>query len=137
VIWAAVLLMLAQVPDGVKSEPNLEKRFLLAFDVAGRAIDDARKAYGEGDAKAVRKAADDAAAAVEYALATLEGMGKPPYKNGGNYKKAELRSREILRRFDTLIKDAVLEDREALEKPQARVAAVHDKLLEGVMSKKP
>jgi hypothetical protein len=135
--WWVVLAVLAQVPDAVRKEPAADKRVAAAYVFAGVSVDAARKAHGEADSEGTRKAVEDAAAAVEFALETLEGMGKPPYKNAGNYKKAELRTRELLRRLDTLVKDASVDDREILERAQARVTRVHEKLLEGVMSKKP
>jgi hypothetical protein len=119
----ALLLLFMQIPDAVQKEPIPEKRYQLALDVAIKASTD--KNYNL------------AAEATEFALKSLEDMGKPPYKNGGNYKKAELRTREILRRIDALIKEASIDDRPAVEAAHARINAVHEKVLEGVMSKKP
>ncbi len=79
---------------------------------------------------------EKAAEAVELALKALEDMGKPPYKNASNYKKAELRTRDFLRRIEALRKSANFEDRAALDSAFNRVNAVHETLIEGVMSKK-
>ena len=77
-----------------------------------------------------------AADSVELALKSLEDMGKPPYKNANNYKKAELRTRDFLRRIEALRKNESFDDRGALDSAFNRVNAVHETLIEGVMSKK-
>lgn len=118
-------------------EPDLEKRYLQAFDAAGKAIDASRAASNEGKPEESRKLLDESASAVESVLTTLEAMGKPPHKNAKNYKRAELRSREILRRIDALLRDSGIDEREFLKSARERVSAAHEKLLEGVMSKKP
>jgi hypothetical protein len=122
-IALGVLLLLATVPDSVRNEPPGEKRYLAALAYAVQSMVDGR--------------IDDAVEGAEFALVSLEAMGKPPYKNAGNYKKAELRLRELLRRCDARIKEAGVDERPALEKAYERLTAVHEKLLQGVMSKKP
>jgi hypothetical protein len=114
-----------------------ERQYMLAFDNANKAIDSSRTSSSEGKAEEAKKSLENAAKEVETALATLEGMDKPAYKNGKHYKRAELRTREILRRIDTLLRDAGFEERDSLKSAHERVAAVHEKLLVGVMSKKP
>lgn len=122
-IAVGVLLLLAIVPDSVKNEPPGEKRYQAALVFALQSMVDGK--------------IDDAVEGAEFALLSLEGMGKPPYKNAGNYKKAELRVRELLRRCDARIKEAGIDERPTLEKAHERLTAVHEKLLHGVMSKKP
>jgi len=117
------LLLLGQVPDAVLNEPVAEKRYQLALDVAAKAL--------------VEKKLVVAADATEFALKSLEAMGKSPHKNARNYKRIELRTREFLRRADALIKEAGVEERPMLEEAQSRINAVHEKVLEGVMSKNP
>jgi hypothetical protein len=125
-----ILCLLAQIPDHVTNEPIAEKRYQLALDVAAKALMEAR----QSDPKAKL---EEAAAATEFALKSLEAMDKPAYKNGRNYKRIELRTREFLRRAEALIKEASVEERPALEGAYNRINAVHEKVLEGVMSKKP
>jgi hypothetical protein len=127
---ALILCLLAQIPDQVANEPVAEKRYQLALDVAAKALMDARQA----DPKAKL---EEAAAATEFALKSLEAMDKPPHKNARNYKRIELRTREFLRRTEALIKEAGVEERPALEGAYNRINAIHEKVLEGVMSKKP
>jgi len=124
-----ILCLLAQIPDAVRNEPIAEKRYQLALDEAARALDSARQSD-------VTTNLEFAATAVEFALESLEAMGKPGYKNTKNYKKIELRTREFLRRADQLIKEASIDDRAVLQAAYSRINAVHEKVLEGVMSKK-
>lgn len=126
VVW--IFLVLSQMSDSVRNEPNPEKRSQLAFDSASRSIDAARTS----DTKEKLEAA---AEAVEFALKSLESTGRPPSKNSGSYKKAELRTREFLRRVDAILKDSSIDDRPTLLSAQERINAVHEKLLLGVMSK--
>ena len=125
-----ILCLLAQLPDSVLNEPIAEKRYQLALDVAAQALIDAR----QSDPKAKL---EQAAEATEFALKSLEAMDKPPYKNSRNYKRMELRTREFLRRADALIKEASIDERPSYESAYNRINAIHEKVLEGVMSKKP
>ena len=124
-----IFFLFAQLPDSVRNESDPEKRYQLAFDSASRSLDAAR----QSDTKLLL---EDTATATEFALQSLEEMAKPAYKNTKNYKKAELRTREFLRRVDALLKDSGIDDRPSLLSAQARINAVHEKVLLGVMSKK-
>ncbi|MBY0502957.1 MAG: hypothetical protein K2X03_03540 [Bryobacteraceae bacterium] len=123
--------------DAVKAEPVLEKRVVRALDCAQESLTEARKHYEAGEDAALKKSLAQVADASECALATLEEMGKHPSRNVRHYKPTEMRLREILRRLVTLRNDAGLEVRPLVEQCEKRVEAVHDKLLDGVMSRKP
>jgi len=123
--------------SAVKSEPVLEKRVHRALDCAQENLTEARKHYESGDDGALKKALEQTAEATEYALTTLEDMGKHPSRNVRNYKPAELRVRELLRRITTLRNDASIDQRPSVVECESRLNAVHEKLLEGVMSRKP
>jgi hypothetical protein len=127
-VW--IWLLLAQIPDAVKNEPVAEKRYQLALAEAGKILEAAKD-------NEPKKSLEDAADLCEFALTTLESMGKPPHKNAGNYKKIELKTREFLRRVEAISKEASIDDRPGLEAAFNRINAVHEKVLEGVMSKKP
>jgi hypothetical protein len=130
------LLLFVALSLGAQA-PDAEKRYMAAFEAAHKAIDASRTATNDAKPEEAKQLLDSAATEVESVLRILESMGKPPYKNSSNYKKAELRTREVLRRIDTLLRDAGFEEREILKSAHERVTAVHEKLLEGVMSKKP
>ncbi len=122
--FVLALLLFAQDADP-------EKKYMAAILAANQAIDASRAAGMD------KQELDKAAGEVEKVLRILEETGKPPYKNAKHYKKAELKTREILRRIDTLLRDAGVDERETLQSAHDRVQQVHEKLLEGVMMKKP
>ena len=124
------LSLLAQIPDSVSNEPVAEKRYQLALVEAGKILASAK----DNDPQ---KSLESAAELTEFALTTIESMGKPPHKNATNYKKIELRTREFLRRAEAIRKEAGIDERPSLEAAFNRINAVHEKVLEGVMSKKP
>ncbi len=127
-VW--IYLLLAQIPDSIRNEPTAEKRYQLALVEAGKILESARD-------KDPRVTLESAADLTEFALSALESMGKLPHKNAGNYKKIELKTREFLRRAEAIRKEAGIDERPSLEAAFNRIYAVHEKVLEGVMSKKP
>jgi len=127
-VW--LCLLLAQIPDAVKNEPVAEKRYQLALAEAGKILQAAKD-------NNPKQSLEAAAELTEFALTTLESMGKPPYKNASNYKKIELKTREFLRRAEAIKKEAGIDERPSLEAAFNRINAVHENVLEGVMSKKP
>ncbi|MBV8847741.1 MAG: hypothetical protein JO307_33420 [Bryobacterales bacterium] len=120
---------------GVQSEPNLEKRSEMALDYANQALDAARESYSRGEFEQTQAQLEDVGASVDVAYQALEKTGKDPRRSPKFFKRAELRTRELLRRLDGLLQTVSFADRDVVEKVHARVAAVHDNLLEGIMSK--
>lgn len=119
----------------VKAETNLERRSDLALDYANTVLDEAREAYNAGDAAKLETALDNARASVELSYQSLEETGKNA-RNNKYYKRAEMRTRELVRRLDGLREMVGFEQRSMVEKVRERVAEVHDDLLKGIMSKK-
>lgn len=129
-------LTLALDLTGVKSEPNLEKRSERALDYANTALDAARDAYGRGEFDACQTQLDEVGASVDVAYEALTQTGKDPGRNPRAFKRAEMRTRELLRRIEGLLQTVSYSDREAVQKIHERVSMVHDHLLEGIMSKR-
>jgi hypothetical protein len=141
-IWGAWSLAFAQPgaqpgPDlnGVKSEPNLEKRSDRALDNANLALDVARDAYGRGEVEQSKAALEQVGASVDLAYESLQQTGKDPRRNG-KFKQAELRIRELLRRLEGFGQSMSFTDRNVLDKVRDRISMVHDDLLDGIMSKR-
>lgn len=135
-----LVLMAANLPPDlaqVKAEPVLDKRAQLALDFAGQRLTDARAAYEKGEYKALPGFVDAITTGAELCILSLEGMGKHPAKNVKNYKLAEKRMRELLRRVATFRSDVSFEDRAVVEKAERRIGEIHEKLLEGALSRKP
>lgn len=131
-----LLLTLAFDLTAIKSEPNLEKRSERALDYANTALDAARDDYAAGDYDKTQSELEEMCASVDLAYESLSDTGKDPRKDPKFFKRAELRTRELLRRLEGLAPGMSAVDRGTLEKVRARVSDVHDNLLKGIMSKK-
>src|SRR6185295_11973769 len=119
----------------IRLEPNLEKRSDLALDHAKVALDAARDAEAAGEEDKLKAALKDALDSVELSWNSLQETGKYARNNNG-FKKAEVRTREMLRRLDGLRDLAAFEDKAEVEKVRTRVAEVHDDLIRKIMGKK-
>jgi hypothetical protein len=140
--WRATvlgLLLAAALPAGIKevlAEPNLEKRSKLALDNADAAYQAARTAYDAGENGRATAALQEVRESVEVAYASLEGTGKDPRKSPKWFKKAEMETRDLLRRLSSFQDSMSFDDRAAVEPVKAKVQQVHDKLLMGLMEGK-
>jgi hypothetical protein len=130
-----MLLLLALDLSAIKNEPNLEKRSDLALDYANTALDSAREAMTAGDDAKVLSALAEVGESVDLSWHSLTDTGKYA-RNNKFFKRAEVRTRELLRRLDGLRDIAAVDDHSAIEKVRARVADVHDALIQGIMGKK-
>jgi hypothetical protein len=130
-----MLALLALDLTTIRSEPNLEKRSDLAMDYANTALDSARDAINAGDDAKALAALAEVRESVELCWHSLTDTGKYA-RNNKFFKRAEVRTRELLRRLDGLRDIATVEDQPAIEKVRARVAEIHDELIQGIMSKK-
>jgi len=140
-MWAALGL----VPAGgllhadlkaALAERDLGKRSKLALDNAEAALKAAREAYQKGEDEALRDAAREIEESASLAWDSLESTGKNPRKSPRWFKAAEIQTRNLLKKLDTLQHDLGFEDRPVLDKAKARVQKVHDDLLTGLMEGK-
>jgi hypothetical protein len=134
----AWLLMLALVLDlnSVKAEPNFERRSELALANANKAIDTAREAYEANDATKMQAALEEIADSVNLSYQSLVDTGKDARRSPKFFKRAELKTGELIRRLDGLRLAVDVESRASLDKVRDRVSEVHDDLLKSIMSKK-
>jgi hypothetical protein len=131
--WLLLLLVLDLA--AIRNEPNLEKRSDLALDYANTAIDSARDATNAGDDAKLRSSLGAVIESVELSWNSLSETGKYARNNSG-FKRAEVRTRAMLRRLDGLRDLAGLDDKPEVEKARARVAEIHDDLVLKIMGKK-
>lgn len=115
------------------AEHDLGRRSKLALDNAGAAMKAAREAYQQGDSKAVAASAKEIQESVDLAWDSLESTGKNPRKNPKWFKQAEIETRNLLKKLETLQHDMGFEDRPMLDSAKARLQKVHDDLLTGLM----
>jgi hypothetical protein len=133
--WLLIVILAFDLAS-IKTEPNLEKRSELALDHAGAALDEAREAYNSGDVAKTELALGEVGDAVELAYHSLADTGKDARRNPKFFKRAELRTRELMRRLEGIRETVSYQDRAMVEIVRDRVAEVHDDLLKGIMSKK-
>jgi len=120
-----------------RAEPNLEKRARLALDESAAALEAARSDYQKGDNDRVAADAARIVDSVDLAFLSLNQTGKDPRKSSRWFKYAEIQTRGLLRKLDSLERDMSYADRPMLEKAKTEVQQVHDKLLLGLMEGKP
>jgi hypothetical protein len=135
--YLILVLALAFDLTTVQSEPNLEKRSERALDNANVALDAARDDYNSGNYDRSKNELQEVCDSVDLAYQSLSDTGKDPRKDPRFFKRAELRTRELLRRLEGVGQSMSLVDRGTLEKVRARISEVHDNLLNGIMTKKP
>jgi type II secretory pathway pseudopilin PulG len=120
----------------VKAEQNLEKRSKLALENADQALKDARAAYGRGEFKQTGALLSEVQESVQIAEEALQETGKNPRKRPKWFKRAEIRTRDLLRKMESFREEMSVVDRPMLEKVMANVQKVHDQLLSGIMEGK-
>jgi hypothetical protein len=135
-MYLILVLALAFDLTSVTTEPNLEKRSERALDYANLALDAARDHYNAGDYDRSQTDLQEVRDSVELAYQSLSDTGKDPRKDPKFFKRAELRTRELLRRLEGIAPGMSVIDRGSLEKVRERISEVHDNLLNGIMSKR-
>ena len=120
----------------IKTEPNLERRSQLALDNANLALDSARDAFNSGDSAKAQEQVNEVGESVDLAYQSLQETGKSARRNPKFYKRAELATRELLRRLNGIRDSLSMADRPAVESVRDRVARVHDELIEDLMGRK-
>ena len=118
------------------NEHDLGRRSKLALDNASAALKAAREAYQKGDSAGVAAAANEIQESVDLVWDSLQSTGKNPRNSPKWFKQAEIGTRDILKKLDTLQRDLGFEERSVLDKAKAQVQKVHDDLLIGLMEGK-
>jgi hypothetical protein len=145
----AALLMAAAECDGaqqarkeitfesVQAEPNLERRSQKALDFAAQSLDKARKLAADGGSMAeLEELLQAVTGGVELALNSLRETGKRPSRLSRQYKRCELKSREMIRQLENLALGLGFESRAPAEEARDTMKALHEKFLQAVMTGK-
>jgi hypothetical protein len=114
----------------------LEKRSGLALDNASQALKAAREAYDQGDNATFTSLASEIEQSVDLAQESLRQTGKDPRNHPKWFKRAEISTRDLLRRLDALQQGMSYADRPQLDALKAHIAKVHEELLLGLMEGK-
>jgi hypothetical protein len=139
VVAIAVSLALASQGDldSIKAEPRPERRAERALDCAELALKAAQEAYVvKGDIKRTGAALEEVSEAVQLAHAALKETHKNPSKSPKHFKRAEIKTRELLRRLTDFREQMSVEDRDLADKTRTVIQKVHEELLEGIMGGK-
>jgi hypothetical protein len=118
------------------AESNLERRSKLALDNAEAAYQNLRAAYEKGDNKEVSAAAGEIQESVDLAYTSLTKTGKDPRRSPKWFKRAEIETRDLLRRLDSFQQQMSFDDRPLLDQAKGKVQQVHDNLLVSLMEGK-
>lgn len=129
-----LILCLASDLASIKLEANLERRSELALTNASAAMDVARDAAGD-EAK-LKPALEEIRDSVDLAYQSLVDSGKSARRNPKFFKRAELKTRELMRRLEGLAQAVDADDRMFVESVRDQVSKVHDDLIKDIMQKK-
>lgn len=122
--------------SAAKAENNLEKRAERALDNADLVFQTAQDAYfTKNDLGATHAALAELNESVELAYQSLLDTGKNPSKKPKQFKKAEIRTRELARKLTDFRERMSALDRDQIDQVRAAVQKIHDDLLAGIMSK--
>lgn len=133
---ALLILCLAFDLSAIKMEPNLERRSERAIDNASAAMDTARDAASAGDSAKTKAALEEVCDSVDLSYQSLVESGKSARRNPKFFKRAELKTRELMRRLEGLAQAVDSDDRVFVESVRERVSKVHDDLIQDIMQKK-
>lgn len=135
-------LLLASPPasetlDQIGAEPNLVKRAERALAFADAAALRARQIVRDsGSRSQLFEVLDQTVKALQLSLKSLRETGRKASKLSKQYKRGELRSREIVRQLTDISAALNIEDRPEAEKLRDQASLVHEEFLLGVMSGK-
>lgn len=114
----------------LKAEQNPQKRSEKALAFADAAFENAHEYYLNGQIQKGEAQLDDMTKALTQCVESLQEAHKGRY-----YKKAEMNVANLQRRLDGLLSDLSVQNRGWAEYTSRKLDEIHDKLLNGVMSK--
>ena len=118
------------------AERDLGKRSKLALDNAADTVKAAREAVQRGESDKVSAAVAEIRESVDLAYDSLKSTGKDPRKSPKWFKHAEISTRELIKKLNTLQDDMNFAERPVVAEVKKRVQLVHDELLVGLMEGK-
>lgn len=136
--FAFLSLLFAGVALGglpeARGEPNLERRAKLALENADASLTGARDAYARQDLERTASQLKEVEESIELARESLAETGKDPRRRPKAFKFGEGRTRELIRRMDSLENAMDLDDRTLLAGAKAKLREVHEEWLLGIMT---
>jgi hypothetical protein len=139
-IMLALLVASAAPPDSldsVRKEPDLVRRGERALALADTLCASARQIVRDsGSRTQLFDMLERTVEAAELSLSSLKETGRKPSKLSKQYKRGELRTRDIVRQMNDISAALSIDDRPAAEKLRDRVSIVHEEFLLGIMGGK-
>jgi hypothetical protein len=127
----------AESLEHVRKEPNLVKRSERALAFADSSMARARQIVRDsGSRTELFDVLNQTVEALDLSLRSLRETGKKASKLSKQFKRGELRSREIVRQLTDISVALNIDDRPEAEKLRDRASLVHEEFLLGVMSGK-
>jgi len=117
-------------------QPNLEQQARLSLDKADKALAEAKSAYANHDLELTRKLVETMLTEVEAAEKSLADTRKDARRSPKQFKFGEMRTREMLKRIDSLENDMDIDERAFVAEAKVKVQAIHDEWLLGIMGAK-
>jgi hypothetical protein len=115
---------------------NLEQQARLALDKADKALSEAKAAYATHDLDKTKALVQEMLADVVLAEKSLADTGKDARRRPKQFKYGETKTREMLKRIDSLENDMDIDDRESVAAAKVKVQEIHDEWLLGIMGAK-
>jgi hypothetical protein len=115
---------------------GLEQQAHLALDKADRALTEARSAYAGHDMDKVKALIREMIDDLVVAQKSLADTGKDARKRPKQFKYGETKTREMLKRIDSLENEMDIDDREEVAAAKVKVQEIHDEWLLGIMGAK-
>jgi hypothetical protein len=116
--------------------PNLEQQAKQAIDKADRTLTEAKAAYSARDLEKTKALIEEMVASVELAEKALADTGKDARRRPKQFKYGETKTREMLKRIDSLENDMDIDERAEVAAAKQKVQAIHDEWLLGIMGAK-
>ncbi len=118
------------------AERNLEKRSEKAMQNADKALDTARREYRSGQTAKMKQALEEIEESVALCLESLKESGKDPRRNPKYFKRAEIRSRKLIRKLEDFRLQLGYEERAPVNQLIQVVQKAQHQLLMGIMGGK-
>jgi hypothetical protein len=115
---------------------NLEQQARLALEKADKALSEAKAAYATHDLEKTKALVQEMLAEVVLAEKSLADTGKDARRRPKQFKYGETKTREMLKRIDSLENDMDIDDREPVAAAKVKVQEIHDEWLLGIMGAK-
>lgn len=128
-----------QSPDpfaNILAEPNPEKRYAKALDLAAAEVTAARKKYENGRLEDFRASLILVEKSVRFADETLRGTGKNPAKSPKHFKRAEQKIRDIMRKLLGLEDAVSVDDRTPVRKTHDALQQIQEDIVMDIVGRR-